>query len=115
MCHLTDFGQYDDDEDHLAWLYNKASLHAVDPFFNRLRRRSAMLERPMHSSGNAGRVYNPYGAYRLEQINKIQTIIRACHNYVWTGEGKNAPKGTPATRLGLAKAPLDLNDILYFR
>lgn len=115
ICHLTDSGQYDKDPDHLAWLYNKASLHAIDSFFNRLRRRSAMLERPMHSSGNAGRVYNLYGAYRPEQINKIQTIVRACHNYVWTGEGKNAPKGTPATRLGLAKAPLDLNDILYFR
>ena len=51
----------------------------------------------------------------LTTANKIQTIVRACHNYVWTGEGKNAPKGTPATRLGLAKAPLDLNDILYFR
>lgn len=115
ICHLTDFGQYDKDPDHLAWLYNKASLHAIDSFFNRLRRRSAMLERPMHSSGNAGRVYNLYGSYRPEQINKIQTIVRACHNFVWTGEGKKAPKGTPATRLGLAKAPLDLNDILYFR
>lgn len=115
ICHLTDMGQYDKDPDHLAWLYNKASLHAIDSFFNRLRRRSSMLERPMHSAGRAGRVYNLYGSYRPEQINKIQTIIRACHNYVWTGEGKKAARGTPATRLGLAKAPLDLNDILYFR
>lgn len=114
LCHLTDLGQYD--EDHLAWLYNKASLHAVDSFFNRIRRRSAMLERPVHTSANRGRVWNAYSAYRPEQINKIQTIIRACHNYVWTGDAKKDVKPeTPAMRLGLAKAPLDLNDILYFR
>jgi hypothetical protein len=115
MCHLTDIGSYAGDLDHLAWLYNKASLHAVDSFFNRIRRRSSMLERPIHSSANRGRVYSHYSAYRPEQVNKIQTILRACHNYVWTGEGKKAPPGTPATRLGLAKAVLDLNDILYFR
>ena len=49
LCHLTDFGQFKGDEDHLAWLYNKASLHAVDSFFNRLRRRFSMLERPVSS------------------------------------------------------------------
>lgn len=91
------------------------SLHAVDSFFNRLRRRSTMLERPVTSSANRGRVWNAYSVYRPGQLNKIQTILRACHNYVWVGEGKNAPKGTPATRIGLAKAPLDLNDIIYFR
>jgi hypothetical protein len=104
MCHLTDIGAYAGDLDHLAWLYNKASLHAVDSFFNRIRRRSSMLERPIHSSANRGRVYSHYSAYRPEQVNKIQTILRACHNYVWPGEGKKAPPGTPATRLGLAKA-----------
>jgi hypothetical protein len=29
MCYLTDNQRYD--EDHLAWLYKKASLHAIDP------------------------------------------------------------------------------------
>lgn len=113
LCHLTDLGNYD--PDHLAWLYNKASLHAVDSFFNRIRRRSSMLERPIHSSAQRGRIWNAYRPYVPEQISKMQTIIRACHNYVWMGEGKKAARGTPATRLGLAKAPLDLNDIIYFK
>jgi transposase-like protein len=113
-CHLTDLGQYD--PEHLAWLYNKASLHAVDSFFNRMRRRSSMLERPINSAANRGRVWNAYGAYRPEQIHKIQTLIRACHNYVWIPEDKDkAKRGTPAMKLGLAKAPLDLNDIIYFK
>ena len=100
----------------MGWLYNKVSLHAVDSFFNRIRRRSSLLERPVPSATNRGRVWNAYSPYRPEQINKIQTILRACHNYVWLPEDKKrSVKGTPAMRLGLAKGPLDLNDILYFR
>ena len=116
LCHLTDFGQYDEDPDHLAWLYNKASLHAVDSFFNRLRRRFVMLERPISSAANRGRGWNGYAAYRPEQIAKLLTIARVCHNYIWLGDCKKArARGTPAMRLGLAKAPLDLSDIIYFR
>lgn len=108
-CHLTDFGDYS--AEHLAWLHNKASLHAVDSWFQRLRRRSSMLERPISSSSNRGRTWNGYSAYRPEQIAKLLTIFRACQNYVWTG----AKSGdTPAMRLGLAKAPLDYKDIIYF-
>lgn len=109
LCYLTDFRDFD--ADHLAWLYNKASLHAVDSWFNRLRRRSSMLERPIASSGNSGRVWNGYSAYRPEQLAKLMTIFRACHNYIWTGDRR---KDTPAMRLGLARAPLDYKDIIYF-
>lgn len=86
VCHLTDRGQFANDPDHLAWLYKKASLHAVDSFFNRLRRRFSMLERPVASQANRGRIWNGYSAYRPEQIGKLLTIARACHNYVWTGD-----------------------------
>ena len=109
LCYLTDFRDYD--ADHLAWLYNKASLHAVDSWFNRLRRRSSMLERPILSAGNRGRVWNGYSAYRPEQLAKLMTIFRACHNYIWTGDRR---KDTPAMRLGLARAPLDYKNIIYF-
>ncbi len=108
-CLLTDFGDYD--ADHLAWLHNKASLHAVDSWFNRIRRRSSMLERPISSSANRGRVWSGYSAYRPEQIGKLLTIYRACHNYIWRADGV---KDTPAMRLGLAKAMLDYKDVIYF-
>ncbi|MCX7177990.1 MAG: hypothetical protein NTX56_04200 [Proteobacteria bacterium] len=81
LCYLTDFGQYD--EDHLAWLYSKASLHAVDSFFNRLRRRFSMLERPVSPASNRGRTWYGYSAYRPEQIAKLLTIARACHNPIF--------------------------------
>jgi transposase-like protein len=127
MCHLTDLGDYD--EDHLAWLYNKASLHGVDSYFNRIRRRVSLLERGIHSQGNAGRVWNGYAPYNPDQIQKLLDIFRVCHNYMWTREvpvkadpvkGKESGKAktekkTPAMLLGLAKGVVTYEDIIYFK
>lgn len=105
---LTDLGGYD--EDHQAWLYNKASLHGVDSFFNQVRRRLSLLERPIHSKSNRGRVWNGYSPYNPSNVAKVLDIMRTVHNYILTGnDGK-----TPAERLGLAQAPLDYEDIIYF-
>jgi len=113
-CFLTDMGDYDDD--HQAWLHNKASLHAVDSWFNRIRRRNSMIERPIASAANKGRTWYGYSAYKPEQIAKMLTILRVCHNYIWLPEKveKGQIKQTPAMKLGLAKAPLTYQDIIYF-
>jgi len=108
ISHLTDFGDYD--LDHLAWLYNKASLHAVDTMFMQIRRRVMMLERGIHSQGNRGRVWHGYAPYNPKQIVKMLMVFRAVHNFVIEGEDKK----TPAMRLGLARGPVRYEDILYF-
>jgi hypothetical protein len=76
-----------------------------------------MLERPITSAANRGRSYYAYAAYKPEQIEKLLTILRVCHNYIWLiGDPKKEDeKEAPAMRLGLAKAPLGYRDILYFR
>ena len=105
---LTDLDDYD--EDHKAWLYNKASLHGVDSFFNQVRRRLSLLERPIHSKSNKGRVWNGYSPYDPGNVAKVLDIMRTVHNYILLGkDGK-----TPAERLGLAQVPLDYEDIIYF-
>ena len=117
-CFLTDLGDYDDE--HQAWLHNLASLHAVDSWFNRLRRRNTMLERPIGSAANRGRTWYGYSAYKPEQIAKMLTILRVCHNYIWLPELTKAEKlkgekpKTPAMKLGLAKGPLTYKDLVYF-
>ncbi len=112
-CFLTDMGDYD--VDHQALLHDKASLHAVDSWFNRLRRRGSMLERPIGSTANQGRTWNGYSAYNPEQIAKLLTIMRACHNYIWLPDkGKKGEPQTPAMKLGLAKGSLSYKDIVYF-
>lgn len=107
ISYLTDMGDYD--LDHQAWLYNKASLHAVDTLFMQIRRRLTLLERGIHSQGNAGRVWNGYAPYNPKQIGKVLTIFRAYRNFILPGEDKK----TPAERLGLAKGPVQYEDILY--
>lgn len=108
VAFLTDLGDYD--EEHKAWLYNKASMHGVDSFFNQVRRRLSLLERPIHSKSNNGRIWNGYSSYNPGNVAKVLDIMRTVHNYILTGrDGK-----TPAVRLGLAQAPLDYEDIIYF-
>jgi hypothetical protein len=45
---LTDAGDYD--AGHKAWLWNKASLHGVDSFFNQVRRRLSLTSGRPHNA-----------------------------------------------------------------
>lgn len=109
LCHLTDLG--DLEPDHAAWLYNRASLHGVDSYFNRIRRRQSLLERSISSQSNTGRVWSGYAPYSPNQVQKLLDILRVVQNYVLKG---TKDKKTPAMRLGLAKGPVKYEDILYF-
>lgn len=108
ICYLTDYGDYD--EDHRAWLYNKASLHSIDCFFMQVRRRLSLLERPFSSASAARRVWHGYSAYNPESIVKLLDIFRVYYNYCLKGKDGN----TPAMRLGLAKGVVTLEDLIYF-
>jgi len=109
MCYLTDIQGYD--EDHLAWLYDKASLHAIDRFFMQVRRRLSLLERPISSSANPGRRWFGYGPYKPAMVGKLLEIFRVFYNFVEAGKNKQ----TPAMRLGLAKGKISVEDIVYYR
>ncbi len=65
VAYLTDFGDYD--EDHRAWLYNKASLHGVDSFLNQVRRRLSLLERPIQNE------------QRPDPVRLLSLRSRQCH------------------------------------
>jgi hypothetical protein len=45
-------------------------------------------------------------------IEKVLTIFRVWHNYVWIGEKSNA---TAAERIGLAQGKIRIQDILNFK
>lgn len=114
VCWLTEHKEFD--EDHIANLYGKASLHGVDSFFQKVRRSIYMCERPPHSSANAGRIWGAYQAYDPAVLKKLLEIYRVHHNYIdLPMKGKKSEKKTPAMRLGLAEAPLDFKDIIYFK
>ena len=108
ICYLTDHQDYD--PDHLARLYAKASLHAIDRFFMQLRRRLSLLERPIATSSASYRTWHGYSPYNPEIVVKLLGIFRVFYNYVAVGEDKK----TPAMRLGLAQGPIKIEDLLYF-
>lgn len=109
ICHLTDFGDYD--LTHRAWLYNKASLHAVNTYFANVRRKLSLLERPIATPSSLGRKWYAYSPYNPALVNKLLLIHRVHYNFVL----KRGQKETPAMRLRLAKAPVAPEDIIYSR
>ncbi len=109
MCYLTDVQNYD--ENHTAWLYNKASMHAIDRFFMQVRRRISLLERPISTSSNVGRKWHGYSPYKPAMAIKLLDIFRVFYNYVEPGKDKQ----TPAMRIGLAKSRIDPADILHYQ
>lgn len=108
MCYLTDFGDYD--ADHKARLYMKATLHPIDRFFQQVRRRLSLLERPIGTASKFGRTWYGYSAYLPENIEKVLAIFRVYYNYCLAGKDGL----TPAMRLGLAKAVVDPHEIIYY-
>ena len=108
MCYLTDVQGYD--EDHKAWLYNKASLHAIDRFFMQVRRRLSLLERPIATPSSAGRKWHGYSPYNPGVIIKMLEIFRVFYNFVEVGQDKE----TPAMRLGLARGKVDMEAIVHY-
>lgn len=109
VCYLTDFGDYD--PDHLANLYLKASLRAIDRYFMQVRRRVMMLERPIATASSFGRTWHGYSAYDPAVAAKLMLAFRVYYNYCLRGEDKR----TPAMRLGLAAQPVTVSEILAMR
>lgn len=108
ICWLTDLRDRHYDEDHLAWLYSKGTLHGIDRFFMQVRRRLSLLERPIASASNEGRKWYGYSPYNPAMVGKLLDIFRVFYNYVEIGEDKK----TPAMRLGLTAKPVSLAQIV---
>jgi transposase-like protein len=118
VCHASDRG--DLEIDRVAALMDRASLHGIDRFFMQLRRMLSLLERPIATPSNTGRVWRGYSPYNPAMVQQLIDIYRVYYNYAkvgepWKGvEGVIRPSATPAMRLGLARGPVRIADILYF-
>jgi len=111
ICWLTDLGDRAYDDDHLARLYSRATLHGVDRFFMQVRRRLSLLERPVATASSEGRKWYGYSPYNPSIVGKVLDILRVFYNFIEVGDDKR----TPALRLGLVDSIHSLGDILTFR
>lgn len=107
-CYLTDFQDYE--VDHLARLYQKASLHAIDRFFMQIRRGVNLFERPIKTASSDGRTWHGYSPYNPAVAAKLLSIYRVYHNYVQPGKDGR----TPAMRLGLCEKVTTIEEVLNF-
>src|SRR3546814_4525510 len=64
------------DGPHAANLMKRASLHAIDRFFMQIRRLIMMLERPISTPSNDGRVWRGYSARSEEHTSELQSLMR---------------------------------------
>lgn len=95
---------------HMARLYLKGSLHSVDRFFMRVRRSLTLAERPYATASSARRMWHGYSAYQPRNLAMVLHIFKVAYNFCLVSD-----KGvTPAMKLGLAKGPVALEDIVYF-
>jgi transposase-like protein len=108
VCWLTNLYDRAYDDDHLASLYMKATLHGIDRFFMQVRRRISLLERPIATASNEGRKWYGYSPYNPAIVGKMLDIFRVFYNYVEVGEDKK----TPAMRLGLSEGCVKLSEVL---
>lgn len=75
-----------------------------------MRRSLNPLERPIKTSSKNYRAWHGYSPYNPKMVESLLVIYRVIHNFVETGKDKK----TPAMRLGLTSAPVNVQDILYF-
>jgi hypothetical protein len=55
-------------------------------------------------------MWHGYSAYQPKNLAMVLTIFKVAYNYCLT----DASGETPAMKLGLAKGPVQLEDVLYF-
>jgi hypothetical protein len=108
VCWLTNLGGYP--EEQVARLYLKASLHSVDRFFMQARRRLSLAERGFPSASSDRRIWHGYSAYKPQNLGKVLEIFRVFYNYCSMGQDKQ----TPAMRMGLARGPVKLEEVLGY-
>ena len=96
-----------------------SSTQGVDNYFQMIRRRINVLERPITSATNGHR-WNGYASYNPKWSVMLVEILRVYNNYIITDSKKLKNKGskqeplTPAQKLGLAKKRYSIQDILSF-
>lgn len=110
VCWLTDRNDVAMPLRQMAIVFARASMHAIDRYFMQIRRLLMALERPIHTPSNDGRVWRGYSPYNPTRVQPLLDVYRCFYNFVKIGKDGR----TPAMRLGLAKGPIRIEDILYF-
>lgn len=100
--------------ERLANLIYRVNNRAIDRYFQSIRRRLSILERPLVTSRGDGKSYI-YSNYNPKYAQYALTIFRTVYNFCFIQGRTNENRETPAMKLGIADKVYDLKDIIYFR
>ncbi|MGZ8945734.1 MAG: hypothetical protein ACXW1W_09945, partial [Methylococcaceae bacterium] len=95
----------------IGYYLKEAGLHVVDNHFMRVRRRVSHLERAFATASNDKKLWYGKNFYRPDMAKKSAAILMTYLNYCTMWNKKSA---TPAEKLGMAKGPVRLKDILDY-
>ena len=98
---------------NLAEVLYKVNMRAVNTYFNQIRRRASILERPLVSGRGEGKSFI-YSNFNPKYANYILTILRTYLNFCDTFK-YNKGYVTPAMALGLTNRPYTFEDIIYLK
>lgn len=88
-------------------------MRSINTYFNQIRRRASILERPLVSGRGEGKSYI-YSNFNPKYAHYMLTILRTYLNFCDTFKYKKK-EVTPAMLLGIADKPFTLEDIIYFK
>lgn len=89
----------------------KIDLRSINTFFNQIRRKISILERPLAGGWGEGKSYiyanfNP--KYAQYMVTILRTYLNFCETYKYNGDNI-----TPAMRLSISSRKYTIYDILY--
>jgi len=90
----------------------QVNSRAINNFFQTIRRRLSILERPLVTARGEGKSYI-YANYNPKYAQYATTILRTFYNFCWETK-VNGELATPAQRLGIADRKYTYSDIVYF-
>lgn len=93
-------------------LYN-VEMRAINTYFNQIRRRASILERPLVSGRGEGKSYI-YSNFNPKYAHYMLTILRTYLNFCETFKYRKNDV-TPAMLLGIADKTFTMEDIIYFK
>lgn len=103
----------DKSNDVIADYLVRVNSHSISTFFNQIRRRLSILERPLVTARGDGKSYI-YSNYNPKYAQYSITILRTLYNFCWTFKSKDGEALTPAQRLGITNKVFKYKDIIYF-
>lgn len=108
---LTDLSKLSSIE--LAKMLYNVDMRSINTYFNQIRRRVSILERPLVSGRGEGKSYI-YSNFNPKYAHYMLTILRTYLNFCDTFK-YHKKDVTPAMQLGIATRPYSLEEIIYFK